>query len=294
MLKRASHPGKPLPALLHRIAASKHLRGILQTHIGSRFFIVFACACSLHLPAESVPVHYQQGTIHGFLELRSDDGRVLASGDLVQVAHGDRVTARTLFRFEDGSVDEETTVFTQGRSFRLISDHHIQKGPFFPHPMDISIDSRKSQVTVRFAGKDGKEETNANHFDLPSDLANGMVPVIVENIPPDSPQTTVSMLVATPKPRLVKLVISPRGEDPFSVAGISHQGDHFEIRIDLGGVAGVVAPLIGKQPPDIQIWIVGGDAPTFIREQGPIYPEGPVVNIELARPAWSNSLEQGK
>ncbi len=49
------------------------------------------------------------------------------------------------------------------------------------------------------------------------------------------------MLVATPKPRVVKLVISPRGEEPFLVVGSSRQGIHYEIKIDLGGVAGVVA-----------------------------------------------------
>jgi hypothetical protein len=31
----------------------------------------------------------------------------------------------------------------------------------------------------------------------------------------------------------------------------------YEIKIELGGVPGVVAPLIGKQPPKVQIWIAG-------------------------------------
>jgi hypothetical protein len=77
-----------------------------------------------------------------------------------------------------------------------------------------------------------------------------------------------SVLVVTPKPRLVKLVISPHGDDPFSVAGASNRGAHFEIKIDFGGVASVVAPMVRKQPLGIQLWIIGGDAPTFIREQG--------------------------
>lgn len=269
------------------------MRGILSTHGRFWFFILLICVCGLRAPAEPIPVHSQQGTVHGFLELRAEDGRVLASGDLTQVAHGDQVTARTLFRFKDGSTDEETTIFSQRHNFRLISDHHIQKGPFFPHPMDVFVDARKNLVTVRADGKDGKEEVNTSHVDLPADLANGMVPVLCDNLAPDAPQTTVSMLAATPKPRLVKLVISSHGEDPFSVAGDSHQGTHLEIKIDLGGVAGVVAPLIGKQPPDIQLWIVGGEAPTFIREEGPIYPEGPVVSIELARPVWPDSLARG-
>jgi len=241
-----------------------------------------------------MPVHHQQGTVHGFLEVRSDDGRVLASGESIQVAHGDQVTARVLFRFKDGSIDDETTVFSQNRTFRLISDHRIQKGPFFPHPMDILIDSRKNEVTVRFTGKDGREESNTSHLNLPLDLANGMVPVIVENIEPNATQTIVPMLVATPKPRLVRLVISPHGEDPFSVAGTSHRCVHFEIKVDLGRMAAVAAPMVGKQPPSAQLWIIGGEAPTFLREQGPIYPEGPLLSIRLASPTWSDSPERSK
>ncbi|MGA7462873.1 MAG: hypothetical protein WBW69_21735, partial [Candidatus Korobacteraceae bacterium] len=76
-----------------------------------------------------------QGTLHAFLEVRSEDGQVIASGDTFQVMQGNRVKLRTLFQFKDGSIDDETTVFSQRRTFQLISDHRIQKGPFFPHPM---------------------------------------------------------------------------------------------------------------------------------------------------------------
>jgi hypothetical protein len=254
---------------------------------------ILVCAWQASASAEPIPVRHVEGTIHGFLELRSGEGDALASGDLVQVAHGDRVTSRVIFHFKDGSIDDETTVYSQRRNFQLISDHHIQKGPTFPHPMDVFIDSRSSQVTVRCAGKDGKEEVKTNHLNLPPDLANGMVPLIIQNLRPDTPETTVSMLVATPKPRLVKLAISSRGEEPFSVVGSSHKALHYEIKIDLGGVAGVVAPLIGKQPPNIQVWTIGGEAPTFVREQGPIYPDGPIMTIELASPVWPDLPKTG-
>lgn len=235
-------------------------------------------------PAESIPVRHVEGTIHGFLELRSEEGQVVAAGDLIQVARGDRVTSRVLFHFKDGSIDDETTVYSQRHNFQLITDHHVQKGPSFPHPMDILIDSRSSKVTVRSPEKDGKEEVESDHLDLPPDLANGMVPHIVENIRPDTPETTVSMLVATPKPRVVKLTITPVGEEPFSVVGSSHKALHYEINVELEGAAGIVAPLIGKQPPKIQVWTVGGEAPTFVRERGPIYPDGPIMTIQLASP----------
>jgi hypothetical protein len=48
----------------------------------------------------------------------------------------------------------------------------------------------------------------------------------------------------------------------------------------------VVAPLIGKAPPEIPIWISGGQAPAFVREEGPLYQGGPVLTIQLTSPAW--------
>jgi hypothetical protein len=211
----------------------------------------------------------------------------------VQTVHGDQVTSHTLFTFKDGSIDDETTVFSQRGAFRLITDHRVQKGPFFPHPMDVLIDTRSRQVTVRTTGKDGKEEVKTDHLELPPDLANGMVPLVIEHVRSGVAETTVPLLVATPKPRLVKLVISPRGEEPFAVVGSTRKAVHYEIKIDIGGIEGMVAPLVGKTPPNIELWIIGGQAPTFVREKGPIYPEGPIVTIELASPVWPDAQKQG-
>lgn len=241
--------------------------------------------------ADAMPVRYVQGSFHGFLELRSEAGSVVASGDSLQFVHGDRITAETIFHFKDGSVDDETTVYTQHRTFHLISDHHIQKGPAFPHPMDVLIDAQSGMVTMRAlnkdaGNKDGKAEVKTEHMNLPPDLANGLIPVVVENMRAAEQGTTVSMVVMTPKPRVVKMVISNRGEENCSVAGVGRKASHYEIKIELGGVAGVVAPMIGKAPPNIEIWVIRGLAPTFAREQGPLYAEGPMMTIQLASPVW--------
>jgi hypothetical protein len=250
-------------------------------------------ALQMTAKADPVPVRSMQGTVHGFLELRSEAGQVVASGDSVQVVRGNRVTSRTIFHFKDGSIDDETTVFSQHNTFQLISNHHIQKGPSFPHPVDMLVDLHSGQVTVRFTGKDGKEEVKTDHLDLPPDLANGMVPVLLENLNQDSPTTTVSMVVTTPKPRLVKLLISNVGNDKCFVAGFSRKAIHYDIKIDLGGAAGVVAPLIGKAPPNIQIWTIRGETTTFARERGPLYAEGPIMTIQLASPTWPDTPKDG-
>jgi hypothetical protein len=236
--------------------------------------------------ADPIPVRFPQGALHGFLELRAPDGHVVAVGDATGTVRGDRITAETLFRFKDGSVDDETAIFTQHRTFQLISDHHVQKGPSFPHPTDMMVDVRSGTVTVREADKDGKEEVHTEHMKLPADLANGIVSQVVENLRPDGPETTVSMVVLTPKPRVVKLVISNHGEDEVSVAGVGRKATHYQIKIELGGLVGVIAPLVGKAPPDIEMWIIGGNATTFAREIGPLYAEGPMMTIQLASPVW--------
>lgn len=254
---------------------------------------LFAAAAALCLEpsawADPVPVRHVEGTLHGFLVVRGEDGRALAVGELIQVAHGSRITSRLVFRFKDGSIDEDTTVYSQRGTFQLISDHHVQKGPFFPHQLDMSIDTRSGEVTTRSAGSDGKRDVTVEHMDLPTDLANGLLLALTKNMQPQMAGAKVSMVIPTPKPRLVKLAITSAGEEPFSVAGQQRKASRFDVRFELGGVTGLVAPLIGKQPPDLHIWIMEGPAPAFVKEQGILFEGGPVLTIELTSPVWPRS-----
>lgn len=235
--------------------------------------------------AEPIAVHHPEGTLHGFLSLTTDQGQVLAQGDLIEIVRGDRVFSRLTFHFKDGSLDDETTVYTQRGVFRLISDHHIQRGPYFPHPLDMNIDVPKGITVTRTPGKNG-EEVSTDRMKMPSDLYNGLVTPIVKNLSTDAPETKISMIVATPKPRLVTLAISPQTPATFSLAGFSHKALVWEIRIELGGLAGVIAPVIGKQPPNIYIWTEDGEVPAFLRETGPLFEGGAILSISLIGPAW--------
>jgi hypothetical protein len=237
-----------------------------------------------HLPAEEVPVRYVEGLTHGFLALRTLEGKTLADGDLLQVAQGDRVTTHVIFRFKDGSIHDETTVFSQGRTFHLLSDHLIQKGPSFEHPIDASIDASSGNVTVRSTDHDGKEKVDTKHIDLPADVANGLIFILVKNI--GAAETKVAMVATTPEARLVKLAMMRQGADPFSVGRSRRKAAHYVVKIEIGGAAGVVAPLLGKQPPDINVWILGGEAPVFVKSEGPLFYGGPIWRIELVSPVW--------
>jgi hypothetical protein len=253
------------------------------------FSFLLGCAMVLDpvaLAEGPVAVRYTEGLVHGFLVLRTLDGETLANGDLIQVAYGDRVTNKLVFRFKDGSILSETAVFSQHHIFRLLSDHVIQKGPAFKHAMETSIDSSTGQITVHYTDDEGKEKVASEHLELPPDVANGLLFTLLKNIKPDAAGTTLSMVAATPKPRLVKLVITSRGEDSFSTGGSSLKAIHYIVKVDIGGVTGLVAPLIGKEPQDTHVWIMGGEAPAFVKSEGPLYVGGPTWRIELASPVW--------
>lgn len=239
------------------------------------------------LPAEPVAVRYPEGSVHGFLVMRTPEGKLLASGDLTQVIHGTRAVSHLVFRFRDGSVDDETAVFSQRGTFRLISDHHIQRGPSFPQSTDVLVNASTGQVTVRYKDKDKEhDKVETAHLDLPPDVANGIILGILKNIPPDTEEMKLSYVAATPKPRLVHLSIKPQGEETFSAAGIRHKATRFKVKAELGGITGIIAPLIGKQPADTQVWVAGGEAPAFVKLEGPLYLGGPIWTIEMTSPVW--------
>src|SRR5438034_4182472 len=182
--------------------------------------ILLACVAMLQpnaLFAEMIPVRHTEGLIHGFLLVLTFEGKALADGQMTQDAQGDRVTNHLIFRFKDGSIYEDTTVFSQRGTFRLLSDHLILRGPSFKQPVDTSINASTGQVKVRYTDDKGKEKVIAQRMELPPDVANGLLFTLMKDIKPSAPRTAGSVVATTPKPRLVKLAILPQGEEPFTI-----------------------------------------------------------------------------
>src|SRR5438128_10147315 len=128
-------------------------------------------------PASAAPVsvRFVEGVTHGFLVLRTVNGGLIASGDLLQVYRGGQVESRMVFRFKDGSVFDERVVFTQERVFTMQSYRLVQRGPVFAEDTEISLEraSGKYRVNTK-AHQDGREEGLNDTLDLPPDLYNGI------------------------------------------------------------------------------------------------------------------------
>src|SRR5512140_200845 len=63
-------------------------------------------------PAAAAPVgvRFVEGSLHGFVVLRTLNNALIASGDLIQMHRGGAIESRMVFHFKDGSVSDETTV----------------------------------------------------------------------------------------------------------------------------------------------------------------------------------------
>lgn len=256
--------------------------------------IISVLSISASLLAAPIQVKYKEGVTHGFLILKTTDGTPIALGDSTEVVRGNEVISHLVYHFKDGSLQQEDLVFSQKSMFRLVTYHRIEKGPSFKNEEELSIDGRSGQVKVRYVDDKGKEKYENERMKLPTDLSNGLVLFLTKNISEDAPKTEVSFLVATPKPRIVKLQIFPAGQDPFTLMGTKREAVHYDIKVDIGGIAGLIAPLLGKQPPDSHIWISHGDAPTFVKSITLSYLGGPMWQTELLSPVWPEKAQGEK
>jgi hypothetical protein len=54
----------------------------------------------------------------------------------------------------------------------------------------------------------------------------------------------------------------------------------------------LVASWVGKQPPDSHVWILGGEAPAFVKSETLSYMGGPMWRTELVAPTWPRTKDE--
>jgi hypothetical protein len=215
------------------------------------------------------------------MDARSETGKIVARVEFTETVQGDEVTMRLTYHFVDGSIDDETTTYSQQGTFRLVRNHHIQNGPFFAKPVDFAVESAIGMATTRTADRNGKIQVESQHIDLPDDLANGFVGSLLLNVPPNTAPFRVGILAPVFGGRLIRVLISPEGEQPFQKAGQTLKAEVFRIHPELGGILGMLAKLLGLQPKDVMVWVLEGDKPAVMRVVGQLGGSGPVLSSEL-------------
>jgi hypothetical protein len=231
------------------------------------------------LEAAPVEVRFHEGVTHGLLALRSTSGATVALGDLLQTSQGDRVESRMTFHFKDGSLYDESVTFSQQQVFTMVAYRLVHRGPSFPEAVDVSLDRRTAHYTVRSTSK-GKEDVSDGRIELPPDVYNGMVAMLLKNLPPGRSET-VHFIAFTPTPRLIQVELVVAGNQQVLVGDQARQAVLYAVKPKLGAVLGFFATLIGKTPADYACVILTTDVPAFVRCDGPLFLKGPIWRIEL-------------
>lgn len=245
--------------------------------------VALAIAAGAH--AAPVEMRFPEGPAHGFVDVSDPAaGKVLANGELIQWLDKKVVVSRLVFRFADGSLYDETVRFAQRPTFRLLSYELTQKGPSFSENSKIEFDrSGRYRASVTPHGEEEKHAEGTT--EIPEDVSNGLTSVLAKNLPKGASART-HLMTFLPEPLALDLDITPEGTDTYWVGGASSEATRFFVKPTVPGVKGVLASIVGKQPPEVRMWIAPEPAPVLVRFEGALYVNGPVWRIELAAPRW--------
>ena len=255
----------------------------------TRALLLAAClalATAAPAGAEPVSVRYSESVTHGFLVMKASGGATIAHGEFIQHPQGDRIHNQLIFRFLDGSIYDETVTFTQHKVFRLMSYKLVQKGPSFPETSEVTFDRDSGRYRAR-AGNDTAE----GKLDLPEDAHNGLTGQLLKNLPPGA-GATGHLVAFTPKPVVLRTTLSRAGEDKFLVGDLTRTATRWLVDLEIPGVKGVLAGLMGKEPPDLNYWIATGPAPGFVKFEGALFLKGPRWRVEMAGPRWPDATSR--
>ena len=249
--------------------------------------LALAFSASRAAPAAAAPVavRYAEAPSHAFLVLSDLAGKTLAGGELVQWQERGALANRLVFRFDDGSLYDETVRFTAGRVFRLLSYRLVQKGHAFTETSEVEFDRGRRRYTASKRDASGEVKPSAGVLDVPDDAYNGMTSTLLKNLGAGA-SADVHVLAFTPSPQVVDVRLTREGTDPFWIGDTEMSATRFLVTPKVGGAKGVLATLVGKQPEPVRFWLTAGRVPTFVRFEGPLYTGGPPWRVELAAARW--------
>jgi hypothetical protein len=234
--------------------------------------------------AAPVAVRFAEGVTHGFLMLHPPDGGLIASGDPLQILRAGKIESRIVLVFKDGSLLDETVVFTQQGVFAMQSYHLVQHGLAFAEDTEISLLRASEEYSVKTKShKDGREETVAGTIALLPDVYNGMVFTVVKSLS-GGVSAIVHLVAFTPKPLLIELAVASAGEHPMAVGQLTKTATDYVLKPHVGAWLDLFAKVLGRMTADYHVWLIADGAPAFARFEGALNPTGPVWRIELTSP----------
>jgi len=162
--------------------------------------------------------------------------------------------------------------------------HTIQRGPAFSKDLEATLERSSGKYTVKTRDhKDGEEEKIDGALDLPANVYNGMILTVLKNLRKRAAET-IRLVMFTPKPEIMKLELTPAGQEQIYIGGLAKTANAYTLHPDLEGAKKLLTILAGRVPPDGRILVLADEVPTFLRFRGQLFMDGPIWRIELTSP----------
>lgn len=254
-----------------------------------RFFIAILCTLLVGITsfadAEPIAVRFAEGTTHGYLSLKTDQGRQIAHGELVQRTQGKRVEAHLFFHFLDGSVHDEKVSFSQHRLFRMEKYFLKQTGRSFPTQQEVTVNRTAKTFSFRSWVTGGTTISRSGTLSLPDDVYNGMIVTLLKNLPPGQSKT-VQYVAFTPQPKLYPLKLTPTHRMSVKMGVRSKPVTQYVLEPKVGLITKLIGKIMGKLPSKFHyhFWLYTDTVPVFGAFEGPLYVNGPTWRIEQSLP----------
>lgn len=237
--------------------------------------------CWQTLQAAQVKVRTPAGSAHYSLTLYSQQGTLLARGEVIRTILGKDVEKRMVIHFNDGSLYDEKVSFSQQGFYIMQHYNLVRSGPTFPDGYNIQIDRASGKYSLDITPhKGGQKKSLGGKLNWPDDLYEGMIPEIVTDLAKGQSET-IHYAVFTPSPKLIKLEILPQDSEKVQIGGKEEETIKYELKAKLGGVTRFLAKVAGRKVPPFHAWVANGSAPLLVRFEGELYYNGPVWRLDL-------------
>jgi hypothetical protein len=135
----------------------------------------------------------------------------------------------------------------------------------------------------------------AGHVDLPADVYNGMIVMLLKNLPQGANET-VNILAFSPAPEVIQLQLLAKGEQTVQIGEGSGKAMQYAFKPEIGKIRQFFGKIFGKLPAHFhyKCWIMVDDVPAFVEYEGPLQLMGPIVRIEVVSPRLSARPEDKK
>lgn len=230
-----------------------------------------------------------QGATHGYPGLYDSNGKKVANGEFRQWADNGRLHVIITYRFRDGKVWEEKSIFRQQPetlqekwSWRESKDGKTER--------EFTVDFAEGTATTHINGKDDSAKID---IEPGRTFAGFGFTIALSNLHErllKGETIELKGIGFTPKPRVVAVNVFHAGLDRIEMGGRVFRGNHFIIRPSL--------PFIAKlfiRVPDNHIWLTNPKPATFLRWEGPIaMPSDPIIRVDLISDEQSHPAESLK